>query len=97
MVGQQCLQYLEDTQLYLSFPPNSDAVDVLNQYLEPVMGWMRVNKQICSLGVLLDKLLRKPGSCSGSEWLCPTLDGVSVLSVFGSVRSSHSGPCLSYV
>ena len=43
--GVQCHQYEDDTQLFLSFPPNSrEDVLTLNQCLASVKGWMRVNK-----------------------------------------------------
>lgn len=46
--GLQCHQCADDTQLYPSFPLNSnDTVDVLNQCFDAVMGWSNVNFLKC--------------------------------------------------
>uniref|UniRef100_A0A8D2LRL2 Reverse transcriptase domain-containing protein n=1 Tax=Varanus komodoensis TaxID=61221 RepID=A0A8D2LRL2_VARKO len=43
--GLRSHQYVDDTQLYLSFSTNpGEAVAVLNRCLAEVMGWMRANK-----------------------------------------------------
>lgn len=42
---RRCGLNTDDTQLYLSIPSVSkETVDSLNQCLEEVMGWVRVNK-----------------------------------------------------
>lgn len=39
-----CLQYADDTHLYLSIPSSPvEVVDTLNQFLEEVMGWIQAN------------------------------------------------------
>ena len=43
--GAKCHQYADDTQLYFPVTTESgEAVQVLDQCLDSVIGWMRVNK-----------------------------------------------------
>ena len=46
--GAESYQYADDTQIYFSMPSTTasakDSVSPLNEYFEPVMGWVRKNK-----------------------------------------------------
>ena len=75
--GVRCHQYADDTQLYLSFPPDSEeAVEVLDRCLEAVGGWMRVNKLRLNPDKTEVLLVRK--STTRVLDYHPTLDGVAL-------------------
>uniref|UniRef100_A0A803SUT5 Reverse transcriptase domain-containing protein n=1 Tax=Anolis carolinensis TaxID=28377 RepID=A0A803SUT5_ANOCA len=75
--GVRCHLYVDDTQLYYSFPPKSkEAPRILDQCLAAVLAWMRVNK----LRLNPDKtevLQVSRKSDRGIRWQ-PVLDGVAL-------------------
>lgn len=42
--GLRCLQYADDTQVYLCIPLEPKGVEIVDQCLEGIMGFKRVNK-----------------------------------------------------